>query len=222
MWSVTSVDQVLVGEGWWPSSHRTEGERDPFPWSDGPAVGGGRAGLDRVTVPRPMLRAIARGLPAGRARRLRTRLIRSAGFPAIAPSAIFLDLPTINRVEATAACLAIGPGSFVNAGCSFDLGATITLGDHVYLGDRVRLITSTADADIGVGPGRTRRREDHPNAVAISIGSGAWLGAGSVVGPGVQIGARAIVAAGTMVTEDVPANTMVAGAPAAVVRQLAP
>lgn len=218
MWSVTSVDQVFVGERWWPSGHRTEGERDPFPWADGPATGSERAGPDRLTVAGSMLRVIARSLPVGRARRLRTRLIRAAGFPGIATSATFLDVPTILGVEAGAARITIGPGSFVNAGCSFGLGATITLADHVYLGARVRLVTSTADADAGID--RVRRGERRQAAAAISVGSGAWLGPGAVVCPGVRIGARAIVAAGTLVTEDVPADTMVAGAPATIVRQL--
>ena len=54
----------------------------------------------------------------------------------------------------------------------------------------------------------------------IEIGNGAWLASRVVVLPGVRIGAGAIVASGSVVTRDVPDNTLVVGVPARVVRHL--
>ena len=48
-----------------------------------------------------------------------------------------------------------------------------------------------------------------------TIGSGAWIGAGVFVGPGVEVGDEAVAAAGSVITRNVPANTIVAGNPAA-------
>jgi acetyltransferase-like isoleucine patch superfamily enzyme len=54
----------------------------------------------------------------------------------------------------------------------------------------------------------------------VRIGQGAWVGARSVVLPGVSIGDGAVVAAGSMVTKDVPPNVLVGGVPASVRRSL--
>lgn len=54
----------------------------------------------------------------------------------------------------------------------------------------------------------------------VHIGDHVWIGASSVVLKGVTIGANAVVAAGSLVTNDVPANTLVAGAPAKVIREI--
>jgi maltose O-acetyltransferase len=54
----------------------------------------------------------------------------------------------------------------------------------------------------------------------VTIGNGAWLGARCTILPGVNVGEGAIVAAGAVVTHDVPANTMVAGVPARAIRDL--
>ena len=54
----------------------------------------------------------------------------------------------------------------------------------------------------------------------MTIGDGCWLGARAVVLPGVRIGAGSIVAAGALVTRDVPPNSLVAGVPAKLVRDL--
>ena len=54
----------------------------------------------------------------------------------------------------------------------------------------------------------------------IKIGANAWIGSNSTVLPGVNIGENAVVAAGSVVTRDVPANAVVAGVPAKVVKTL--
>ena len=57
-------------------------------------------------------------------------------------------------------------------------------------------------------------------SMPIHIGDGCWLGAGVIVVPGVTIGDNAVVAAGSVVIHDVPANTLVAGNPARVIRRI--
>ena len=55
---------------------------------------------------------------------------------------------------------------------------------------------------------------------AIHIGRNAWIGSNSTVLPGVTIGENAVVAAGAVVNKDVPANTIVGGVPAYVIREI--
>ena len=54
----------------------------------------------------------------------------------------------------------------------------------------------------------------------VVIGDNAWIGAGATIMPGVHIGENAVVAGGAVVTKDVPANTVVGGNPAKVIRQI--
>lgn len=104
----------------------------------------------------------------------------------------------------------IGERVFINRDCFFvDLGG-ITLEEDVLLGPRVTLISVNHNED------PAHRRDLVLRAVR--IGRGAWLGANVTVLPGVTIGPGAIVGAGAVVTKDVPANTIVAGVPAKVIR----
>ncbi len=82
----------------------------------------------------------------------------------------------------------------------------IHLGDFVLLGDHVVLASSTHPVEAV----RFHTTEEAP----IRVEDNAWLGAGAIVLPGVTIGANAVVAAGAVVTADVPANTVVGGVPA--------
>jgi putative colanic acid biosynthesis acetyltransferase WcaF len=101
------------------------------------------------------------------------------------------------------------------------------------LGEDVRAYSL---GEIEIGPGATVAQEaylctgthnfssaDLPlQTAAIRIGAGAFLGARSFILPGVQLGARCIVGAGAVVTRDVPADTVVAGNPARVIRRRPP
>ena len=100
----------------------------------------------------------------------------------------------------------IGKHVFINHACSFlDLGG-ITIEDHVLIGPRVNLVTENHPLD----PADRRALI----CKAIVIKRNAWIGAASTILPGVTIGENAVVAAGSVVTNDVPANTVVAGIPA--------
>lgn len=109
--------------------------------------------------------------------------------------------------------ITLGKNVFINHACSFlDLGG-ITIEDDVLIGPRVNLVT-----------------ENHPLDPAdrqtlllkqIVVKRNAWIGAGATILPGVTIGENAVVAAGAVVSKDVPANTIVGGVPAKIIKSIA-
>jgi maltose O-acetyltransferase len=108
----------------------------------------------------------------------------------------------------------IGRRSFINYGAIILDVAPVTIGDEVLIATNVQILTATHPLEA------TRRRAWWETAKPISIADGAWIGGGALVLPGVSIGENAVVGAGAVVTRDVAANTVVAGNPARVVRQL--
>ena len=106
----------------------------------------------------------------------------------------------------------IGKNVFINHACSFlDMGG-ITLEDQVLLGPKVNLITENHPVD----PADRRTLICKP----IVIKRNAWIGAAATILPGVTIGENAIVAAGAVVSKDVPANTVVGGVPAKFIKTI--
>ncbi len=89
-----------------------------------------------------------------------------------------------------------------------DIGDDIWTGHYVYITDQNH---GYEDLDLPIG---TQMWRNEP----VSIGSGSWLGHGSIVLPGANIGRHVVVGAGAIVTGDVPDNAVVVGAPARVVR----
>jgi acetyltransferase-like isoleucine patch superfamily enzyme len=69
-------------------------------------------------------------------------------------------------------------------------------------------------------PDEPDKRKAYITAEPITIETNVWIGAAATILPGVTIGADSVVAAGAVVTHDVPPATVVAGVPATVVRQL--
>lgn len=108
----------------------------------------------------------------------------------------------------------VGKGVFINTGCHFQDQGGITLGDGVFLGNNVVLTTMNHDFD------PENRRTTYP--APIVVGKNVWIASNATVVPGVHIGDGAIVAAGAVVTRDVPPNTIVAGVPARVLREIQP
>ncbi|MFD2326603.1 DapH/DapD/GlmU-related protein [Mucilaginibacter galii] len=106
----------------------------------------------------------------------------------------------------------IGKNVFINHACSFlDLGG-ITIEDDVLIGSRVNLVTENHPAD----PAERRSLITKP----IVIRRNAWIGANATILSGVTIGENAIVAAGAVVSKDVPANTIVGGIPAKFIKPI--
>ena len=109
----------------------------------------------------------------------------------------------------------VGRDVFINHNCTLNDIGGITIGDEVFIGPRVSLITSGHPLDPAL-----RRRQI--TAAPIVIERGVWLCAGATVLHGVTVGEDSVVAAGAVVTHDVPARVLVAGVPARVVRSLSP
>jgi acetyltransferase-like isoleucine patch superfamily enzyme len=100
----------------------------------------------------------------------------------------------------------IGKNVFINHACSFlDMGG-ITIGDNVLIGPKVNLVSENHPID----PSLRKSLIGKP----IVIKNNAWIGASATILPGITIGENSIVAAGAIVTKDVPDNTIVAGNPA--------
>lgn len=100
----------------------------------------------------------------------------------------------------------IGKNVFINHGCSFlDLGG-ITIEDNVLIGPQVKLVTENHPLDPATRKGLITK--------PILVKQNAWIGAGATILPGVTIGENSIVAAGAVVSKDVPDNTVVGGIPA--------
>lgn len=108
----------------------------------------------------------------------------------------------------------IGRNVFVNQNCTFyDLGR-LEIGDDVMIGPNVSLITSGH-------PVEPSRRRDFVVAKPIAIERNVWIGAGATIIGGVTVGENSVVAAGAVVTRDIPPNTLVGGNPATVIRSIA-
>jgi maltose O-acetyltransferase len=112
--------------------------------------------------------------------------------------------------------LSIGDNVWLNIDCSFELGESITIDDNVSIGPEVRILTTSHDLSEGTEIRRAMSTYEKP----VRIGSGSWIGARVLILPGVTIGKGAVVAAGSLVRDDVPDNVLVAGVPARVIKQL--
>ena len=138
---------------------------------------------------------------------IRDRLADLIGRPIDGSTRIFVPFYTNFGRHIT-----LGRNVFINHACTFlDLGG-ITIEDEVQIGPRVSLITENHPLDPG-----DRKSLD---LGAVCIKRNAWLGAACTILPGVTVGENTVVAAGAVVTRDVPPNVVVAGIPAKVVKKL--
>lgn len=108
----------------------------------------------------------------------------------------------------------LGEGVFVNAGCTFLDGAYITIGPRTLVGPNVQIYTPQHPVDY------RQRREPREYAYPVTIGEDCWIGGGAILCPGVTVGNRCIIAAGSVVVRDIPDDTLAAGNPAVVKKKL--
>ena len=108
--------------------------------------------------------------------------------------------------------IAVGKRVFINEGCCFQDQGGIEIGDDCLIGQQVVFATLNHDP--------APRRRANMFAAPIRLGKRVWIGAHATVLAGVTVGDNAIVAAGAVVTKDVPANAVVAGVPARIIRYL--
>ncbi|MET2825436.1 sugar O-acetyltransferase [Mesorhizobium shangrilense] len=110
--------------------------------------------------------------------------------------------------------ITVGRNVFVNQNCTFyDLGG-LDIGDDVMIGPNVSIITSGH-------PIEPSQRRAGVIAKPIVIERNVWIAAGATIIGGVTVGENSVVAAGSVVTGDVPPNTLVGGNPARVIRSIA-
>ena len=107
----------------------------------------------------------------------------------------------------------IGRQVFINQNCTFyDLGG-LDISDDVMIGPNVSIITTGH-------PLEPSQRRTATIGKLIVIERGVWIAAGAIIIGGVTVGEHSVVAAGSVVTKDVPANTLVGGNPARVIRSI--
>ncbi|MFV5687982.1 sugar O-acetyltransferase [Flavobacterium sp. ZT3R25] len=106
----------------------------------------------------------------------------------------------------------IGKNVFINHACTFMDRGGITIEDNVLIGPKVHLITTNHP----INPAERRATISQP----IVIKKGAWIGVGATILPGVIIGKNSIVAAGAVVSKNVPDNTIVGGIPAKFIKSI--
>ena len=108
--------------------------------------------------------------------------------------------------------ITIGKGVFINSGCCFQDQGGVTIGDGCFIGHQVVFAT----IDHGLDP-----EHRHDNYMApIVLGRNVWVGSHSTILKGVTIGDNSVIAAGAVVTKDVPANVVVGGVPAKIIKNI--
>jgi acetyltransferase-like isoleucine patch superfamily enzyme len=135
----------------------------------------------------------------------------------IGPGAIFHDVRFFNLYRRGLGGLTVGRECFLGDECLIDLAEAVVLEDQVTLAERVLVLTHT---NVGYRD-HPLQRQFPPMVAAVVVEAGSFVGAGVTLLPGVRVGRGSFVAAGSVVTEDVPPATLVAGVPARALRSLA-
>lgn len=110
--------------------------------------------------------------------------------------------------------ISFGDRVYLNINCTLLDGGKICFGDDVLVGPNVQILTVNHPTDAEQRLTRKSLIED------IVIGNNVWIGAGAILLPGIKVDNNSVIAAGSIVTQDVEANVIVAGNPAKIVKQL--
>ncbi len=108
----------------------------------------------------------------------------------------------------------IGDHVYLNASCIILDCNEVHIGNHVMIGPAVQIYTPAHDLQAEA------RIQGWEIAKPIVIEDNVWIGGGAILLPGAKIGRNAVVGAGSVITRDVPANTVVAGNPAKIIREI--
>lgn len=108
----------------------------------------------------------------------------------------------------------LGEKVYFNTNCVVLDVLPVTIGDRVLIGPAVQIYTALHPEDAKT------RATGLENGKPVSIGDDVWIGGGAIICPGVAIGERSIIGAGSVVTRDVPPDVIVAGNPARVIREV--
>jgi maltose O-acetyltransferase len=107
----------------------------------------------------------------------------------------------------------LGERVFFNFNCVVLDVCPVRIGDFTLFGPGVQILTPMHPLNAEL-----RRREEYGKPV--EIGSDVWVGGGAIILPGVRIGSRAVIGAGSIVTRDVPERMFAAGNPCRVIREI--
>lgn len=110
--------------------------------------------------------------------------------------------------------LHVGGGTFINYDCWFDLADDIFIGENCNIAMNVHFVNATHEM------GDKTRRAGRGITKPINIGSGSWIGADSIIMPGVCIGTGCIIGAGSLVLHDTDDNSIYIGRPAQKYKQI--
>lgn len=108
----------------------------------------------------------------------------------------------------------IGENSFLNRGAYLMDGAKITIGKRCFIGPFVGMYTANHPLDV------YRRQQGLEKAEPICIGDDVWIGANVVILPGVSIGSRSVIGAGSVVTRSIPEGVLAAGNPCRIIKKI--
>jgi maltose O-acetyltransferase len=167
----------------------------------------------RPLLSRSALAELAAVLPSSAFSNTRTALLRGAGVN-IGPQSLVQGRIRLTGHGNPCAFLSIGRDTLITGGLHADLGAPVRIGNGVRIGHDVSLLTINHE----LGASWFRAGTSHASEIVIE--DGCWLASRCTILPGVVIGRGCIVAAGAVVTRSTPPNTLVAGVPARVLREL--
>jgi maltose O-acetyltransferase len=128
----------------------------------------------------------------------------------------------------------VGVGLLIEPPFYCDYGSNITIGDNVFFNFNCVILdiaSVTIGSNVLFAPGVHIYAATHPVSAAqrrtglelgkpVSIGDDVWIGGGVLVCPGVSIGDRSVIGAGSVVTKDIPAGVVAAGNPCRVMRAI--
>ncbi|HWL42390.1 MAG TPA: acyltransferase [Ilumatobacter sp.] len=123
-------------------------------------------------------------------------------------------IATLELVAERGATLEIGERTLVNFGSSLVATGNVRIGAHCHIGPYTLILDNHFHH---VEP---ERRLERPDPQPIVVEDNVWIGARAMLMPGVTVGRDSCVAAGAIVTSDVPARTLVAGVPAKILKEL--
>lgn len=167
---------------------------------------------------RAMVRAlwVFRSCGKGRGIRLKGKvLLEGSGFLYLGPRICFHKggIPTELNTQ-DQGIIEIGSDTMINYGCILNAIERITIGSRCRLGYSVVIL------DCHMHHIEPQRRHLKPSAQAVIIEDDVWIGTRAVILPGVRIGYGSVIGAGSVVTEDVPPLTVVAGSPAKPIKKI--